>query len=399
MVATFETERSCPYHGGWIRLADCPIVATNGVVISELASSNGHSHDESDAEVPVSPDAARVALRSVRAREGALKFTPGRPLTSKVDGVPRTIVADPPVPPAPPVKRRFVPRDRRAPVLPSPAALASEYGGQRGRPVRACPDPGCLHPLPSTIDSRDPISIALVGNSQASKTTTVAALLAGLRRHGPEALGVKTFSPSETTFQHVRDVLQGYMRRHNTAQTHASRFHAPLEFNTELGPYQTPVTVLVHDVAGEDLMDSQLRLRWAPYVLWADVILFLYNPEESPRLSLLESSTEQAAVLTGVLDDLEAEPPRDYAGGDRWPPLVVAVSKADLLPNPPNLAAGPLPDEAVQQALFDLQEGNVVHAARRWSETHWRFIAPLPPSGEAEGVLELFKLVLDIAAS
>jgi hypothetical protein len=274
--------------------------------------------------------------------------------------------------------------------------LAAGHGGQRARPLRLCPHPSCLHPLPPTIDTRDPISIAMVGNVAASKTTTIAALLAELRRGGPDALGVTKFAPSELTSNRLRRVVTDYVQGQNTMRTDAG-FHAALEFTTELGRDQSPVTLMIHDVSGEDIMNPDRRLRWAPYVLWADVLLFIYNPEESPKLGLLDSNSEQSAVLNGVLDDLEADPPRDSRGNVRRPALVVAVSKADVIPGHPHLVHGLDAEDAVMQTLKDLYDGGVVHAGQRWGDTHWRFISPKPPSGDPEGVTELFRLVLSIA--
>jgi hypothetical protein len=154
---------------------------------------------------------------------------------------------------------------------------------------------------------------------------------------------------------------------------------------------------MIHDVSGEDIMSPNERLVWAPYVLWADVLLYLYNPEESPKLAMLESSTEQSAVLNGVLDDLEADPPRDPHGRVRRPALVVAVSKADVIPSEPHLRFGLDDEGAVIDTLKELYDAGIVHAGRRWGDTHWRFVAPKPLSGDPVGVTDLFKLLLAIA--
>jgi hypothetical protein len=380
--ATYDTVRSCPYHGGWVRLADCPIVATNETFVTTM-----------QAEMGQQPPDIVIDLGG----SGYSRFVPGKRLLSRIDGRERLIVAAPPQRKAPDRPRRFI--RSTSPQLESPANLAAPFGGQRLRPVRACPDPMCQHPFPLNIDLRDPISVAIVGNSGASKTTTVAALMRELGRFGPAALGVESFAPTESTSREIREAVKLMNAGDSVGGTHGGMFHAPLEFSTELQG-NLPVTVMVHDVAGEDLMDEEKRLLHASHVLWADVVLFVYNPEESPALAIVESSADQSAVLTGVFNDLESDPPTNLDGSPRWPGLVVAVSKADLLRSPPDLSNGPAPDEDVVQALFDLQEGSLVHAAKRWgTDVRWRFIAPQPKVGESQGVVELFKQVIDIAVS
>ena len=61
-----------------------------------------------------------------------------------------------------------------------------------------------------------------------------------LRRMGPEAIGVSTFSPSEATSRHLRDVMRNFVKRNPTERTQARRFHAALEFTSELGPRDAP---------------------------------------------------------------------------------------------------------------------------------------------------------------
>jgi hypothetical protein len=376
--ATYDTIRCCPYHGGWVRLADCPIVATNETIVTMQSQSDQQS-----------PDIV-VDLGGTYSR-----FVPGKRLRSLIDGHERLIVASPPQR-KPAVKpRRFV--RSGSPELESPAKLAAQFGGQRLRPVRACPEPSCQHPLPLNIDIRDPISVAIVGNSQASKTTAVAALMQELGRFGPAALGVESFAPTESTSSAIRKAVKLRNAGQDVGGTHGGEFHPPLEFSTELQG-NLPVTMMVHDVAGEDLMDEDKRLVFASHVLWADVVLFIYNPEESPVLAMLDSDADQSGVLTGVFNDLERDPPTNLDGSPRWPGLVVAVSKADLLRSPPDLSNGPAPEEDVVQALFDLQDGGFVYAAKRWGDdVRWRFIAPQPGEGDPEGVVELFKQVIDIA--
>lgn len=410
--ATYATRRRCPYHGEWIRLADCPIVATNErplqsrtagadplppVDLSAALGGTGAASPapETSPAHTQQPIVIDLALHGDASEHGQ-RFVPGTHLASLVDGRQRLIVSPPQRPRAEGTSRRFA-RSVSEP-LASPATLAREFGGQRVRPVRACPDPRCHHPLPASIDLRDPISIALVGNARATKSTSVAALMCDLQRHGPGALGVRSFSPAEATSAVLRPMVQALQDGGQVVGTDGGVFRPPLEFTMEAED-GSQLAVLVHDVAGETLMDADERMQWAPHVLWSDVVLFLYNPEESPVVNTLRSTTDQSAVLAGIFDDLEKAPPVDADGAERWPHLVIAVSKADLLPHPPTLRGAPPPAEEVVRALHNLHEGGLVHAAERWDDVHWHFVAPNPPSGEPQGISQLFRRVLQLAAS
>ncbi len=418
----YTAERFCPYHGGFIRLADCFVVATNDTYAGapprrESARSGpgmaGNSFDE-DLGAPAAGDdeddeAEAAGRRSAPAGGQArtrqrmradLAPSVGDVVTSDIDGRDRHVLAQAPPPPPTLKRRRFQPAE--AHVLKSPAELAVSGGGARAaraRPARACPI--CLHPLPATIDYRDPYPIAMVGHTQASKTSTVLALIEGVGNEGPESLGVESFSATELTSQYLRSlnprIFEQFRRGHGPPRTQR-RHHPPLEFVTTLGD-GSPATVLLHDVAGEDLMDPNTRLERAPTVLWADVIVFVYNPEDSPRHKRTTDSDrmDQAVILNGVRDDLEARGPHDPSNRRYTdPPLIIAVSKADLLQPTPDVRDGPAPDSEVKGALRKLGDGAIVSAASRWPEVHWRFIAPQPPSDEPQGVIELFRLLLSL---
>jgi hypothetical protein len=356
---------------------------------------------------PIGPDRATEKPAHLKKGRGEDQFVPGKWLQSQQDqDLEFLIVSGPPrrPPRQAPQKRKAWERayeqwggtqtsDAVVP-LPTPAQLAADHGGQRARPVRACPNPRCWHPLPASIDIRDPLSIAVVGNTGASKTTTLMALVSEMQRN-PAGLGVGRFNPTERTLRRHRQVLASF-RDGRAEGTEGEKFHDALEFNGDLDG--RPAALLLHDVAGDDVSDPDRRLMWAPYALWADVILFIYNPEESPKESKRQGEP-QAGVLNGVRDDLEQDPPKDLQGRPRWPKLVVAVSKADTLDSAPDLTGGPLEESAVVRIVHSLGDSGIVHAAERWDEPRWRLIAPQPEYGDPYGVTDLFRLVLSLAAA
>ncbi len=267
----------------------------------------------------------------------------------------------------------------------------------------------CCHPLTQTIDFRDPYPIALIGHAEASKTTTIIALIELLNKVGPEALGVESFAPTESTMHYLReldldpsdpnnpDVFTKFRSGVRPNRTDASRHRPPLEFVAGFGSEKS-CSVLIQDLAGEDVTHPELRPKFSRYVFWADAILFIYNPEDSPLLKTT-ARQDQAILLNGIFEDLEAYGGQSHSPSARSiPPLIFAVSKCDLLPNPPDLRNGIVPEAQVEGALKELNDTAVLAAARRWGDdVHFRFIAPMPENGgEPQGVVELFNLLLSV---
>lgn len=414
-------ERFCPYHGGRLLLADCPIVATNKEFNrdeadetadrrrrgAEVARGDDHLAVDlaagldvlgADVATEVEEDAPEprtsVERSSNKRRMAADVIEVGTQVTSRVDGARRMVLA---LGPGYERKRMRSPKE-----LKSPAEMALGSGGPIARPVRACPR--CRHPLPATIDYRDAYPVALIGHAQASKTSTVVALIDEAGHRDAEEFGVSRLAPTGATTDYLyslknepggTDVFTLFRNGEKLPVTQRDH-HPPLEFITTLGVDGASISVLLQDVSGEDLMDPDIRLRRAPSVLWADAILFIYNPENSPAQDN-KGRPGQASLLNGLRDDLEARGPRDASGHPyRDPPLLLVVSKADLLTGQHGIGGRPYGPEDVQAALRELGDGAVVNAAKRFPTVHWLFSAPMPEAGgRPQGVVELFKLLLE----
>jgi hypothetical protein len=275
--------------------------------------------------------------------------------------------------------------------------LARGYGGAVVRPARACPT--CLHPLPATIDYRDTYPVILVGHEGSSKTSTIVALIDAAGSNEPEALGVSRFMPTEATSRYLlsmdEKIFVNFRNGIGPERTQQNTIHPPLEFLTTLGLGGPAASLLIHDVAGETLTNPDTRLQQAPSVLWADAILFIYNPENSPLLTD-GSFPDQAHILNGLRDDLETRGPRDPSGrAYEEPALLFVVSKADLVPNCPDLREGTYNDTDVHAALRSLGDQAVINAANRFPTVHWLLMAPMPEQGGGpQGVIPVLKLLL-----
>jgi hypothetical protein len=402
-----DANRFCPYHGGYVKLADCPVVATSDQVnrsagardesraaagaapsLEYHADLGGADDESAGSATAVDSKPASGARSRVRVRADVVAQV-GQLVESQIDGRERLVLATGP---------GYVPRRlRQAPELEAPAMLARGYGGAVVRPARACPT--CLHPLPATIDYRDTYPVILVGHEGSSKTSTIVALIDAAGSNEPEALGVSRFMPTEATSRYLlsmdEKIFVNFRNGIGPERTQQNTIHPPLEFLTTLGLGGPAASLLIHDVAGETLTNPDTRLQQAPSVLWADAILFIYNPENSPLLTD-GSFPDQAHILNGLRDDLETRGPRDPSGrAYEEPALLFVVSKADLVPNCPDLREGTYNDTDVHAALRSLGDQAVINAANRFPTVHWLLMAPMPEQGGGpQGVIPVLKLLL-----
>lgn len=360
-----ETERFCPFHGAPVRLAACPIVATNMDV----------NNDSLDPIGPVS------ALGDSKPRPESNLY-----VTSTIDGQQRLLLVEAPL--LPPIERKFL-RRRLVPRLPSPAELC---GGTESRPGRACPT--CCHPLPEGIDTRDPMCVSVIGHSGASKTTTIAAIWSLTNQLGPQSIGMNEFYPTEETANRLRrQVARDYVEKPDGKVESTAgdvMYHPPFEFFASPGLYGESINLLLHDVAGEQLLDRNVRSKVARAVTWSDALIFFYNPETSSHLRKKRSEIEQSVVLNGIRDDIENARAAS-------PPLLMVLSKADLVDKEDASKFSLESEVKIQQAIRNLGDGDVVSAGLRWPEVHWMTISAQPEGGgPVRGVLELMTKVARI---
>jgi hypothetical protein len=404
-----DQTRFCPYHGEAVLLADCPIVATNKEVNARAgakqknraeeetvhpysfsaevgAGGNGGTDTRAQQSIDAEPGASGRAtvqvLADVEAKAGQL-------IESRVDGWERLVVAERP--------GYLFQRFHRVPELKAPVVLARPYGGAVVRPARACPI--CLHPLPATIDYRDTYPTVLVGHLGASKTSMVLAFMEEAGRNEPKTFGVRNFSPTEATTEYLlsidKEIFVKFRKNEMLERTQENAIHPPLEFLTTIGLNGPSASLLIHDISGETLRNRNKRLEQAPSVLWADTIVFIYNPENSPVMDS-EGLTGQANILNGIFDDLSLRGSNDSLGNPYVvPPLLFVISKADLIPNCPDLRQGSYTDADVHAALRALGDQAVINAANRFPTVHWRLMAPMPAQGGGpQGVVDVLSLLL-----
>lgn len=103
---------------------------------------------------------------------------------------------------------------------------------------------------------------------------------------------------------------------------------------------------------------------------------------------------DQANIVNGIRDDLESRGPYDASGRAYVdPPLLFVVSKADLIPNCPDLSD--YTDADVHNALRSIGDQAVINAANRFPTVHWLLMAPMPQQGrDPQGVGDVLAALL-----
>lgn len=372
-VRITDTAR-CPYCARTIVLGDCPIVATETV-------RSGGSFGYDDAEVSARPQ--------------PVSGTPVTQWAGDDDAWP--VLAPPPahVYAAEP-KGRMSRLTQSVPVL-EPVEAVAPF---EDLPARLCP--ACQEPLPGDIDSRELLTIAVVGMTGATKTHYLGSMLwqAANLQALSEPLSCAEFAPDEPSAERFHndyylELFTSGEPLPATALEEEVRLR-PLAFRATFRDHQ-PRTLLFHDVAGEVLTSRAVRNRVAPFVRRADGIVFLVDPAWYPPVAQYLRQHRgidvgpvpynQATLLAAVADELQRD------GVAEEIPVAVALSKADLLAGafgrsfgfdaaPPLDRAGWLADmnavsDEVGALLDELHAPDLVAATHRFGDVTFHAVAPL----------------------
>lgn len=323
MAATFQTMRRCPYCGEDIRLADCPIVATNLDLAAAFVVDVG-SHNR----MPQLPSGT-LPIRMLPSDFPVVLESPN----SRTDNEPtggssyiRDVLA------AASSSGNGRSSDKTLPSVTADGARPEDL------PARACCE--CGHPLPAEIDDRQAVVIAVVGVNRVGKTHLLAASLAeGYFQNGLEPIDCVEFVPSDGSSARFRnDYYKPLFRDRqllDRTQMRSDVSFNPLTFNVTLEGRE-PFSLILHDIAGESLGDVGQRAATARYLRAARGILFVADPREieslrkTMPLSVIDDPDndvgfDQGALLAACLLQ------HGDAGDGRIVPLAVAIAKGDLL--------------------------------------------------------------------
>jgi hypothetical protein len=333
--ATYETRRRCPYCGESVRLSECPIVATNYEGVEFRAATE--------------LELAEVELPSGQA---PLRLLPQTfwPVVAEAPAVREE--RDAASGGQSPFEQAFGSFKRGGPEKELPPVAEEEGVAREDLPARACT--GCWFPLPTTIDSRPAVVVAVVGVNRVGKTHLLASSLTrAYRSDGLQSIGCTEFVPDEETgHRFMEDYFNPLFRRGEVLSATAAeddevRFK-PLVFNVRLDGIE-PFSLLIHDVAGEVLGDRRKRALGATYLRAARGAVLVVDPRDIDNLRsglpnwMLEDNElgwDQGALLSACLRS-------DGLLDHRTPiPVAVTVTKADLLPtasgeSPPFMAPAP----------------------------------------------------------
>ncbi len=375
MTAYFDTKRLCPFCGRQVLLADCPIVATNPEAERELRNLLEEVADDNLSE---------VVLQGWRPPKSDSSNGDYWDVHSRVDEEERLAVAPPPSWSPPQVRQRNkvaeVLAPTGAPRLPDTLEATAQIPAFGIEPRRACSV--CGHPMPQEIDDRHVSTIVIAGITQASKST----LLTRLCRQ--TALGKRFIDLGFAEFVELEespddlDVLAARVHRgerlERTEAPAQGGQYLPWSFLATGLKKRQPYLLFLHDVAGETYQNRTERARQAPFLGWADAVIFLVDPEPYVNPASRSAAWNQAKVLQGLLSAARPNAP-----------VAVALAKADMLQFGPDSVT--YDGSAVKEALERIGAGPVVEAAGARVGTSFHFVAAHPEGGaEPFGVIELF---------
>lgn len=319
-MAPRDASRVCPYCGAKVVLDECAIVST----AKPLGASVGATTDDGARfDSGLEPGVQESPVTEVR------RLTP--PSGAKVHGYCGIYPII-----APPTAVGRAGRLRRATSLLKPVAAR---GDARDLPRRACPR--CSSPLPVAMDDHDAYILSVVGLNRAGKTYFLGATLyAATRNDALAAYGVTSITPlGDTAGRLHRDYARPLFKADHTLPVtplHAHLERGPLTFKVSMRDGTTFVLV-THDVSGEALMSENDRAVTAGFVRRADALIFMADPLDMPVIAGRQTAAvvaeyggadrtlNQSALLQVVLDELAP------AARRAKPPLVLAVSKSDLI--------------------------------------------------------------------
>ena len=313
----------CPYCGETIVLGECAIVATEFVTQSSstfdgLTSAGKDPHDD------ISSDGRH------------------RPLSGKrVFGWAGPNKEWPIIHLAPLSEFAAIPRNRWSRLTSGVPMLSSvdEVGPLEDLPARICPE--CETPLPTDVDDRELLTIAVVGVQGATKTHYLGSMLHTAYHEQAlyESIGCTEFAPDEQSAKrfheeyYLRLFAAGGKAIGVTLVTEDIRFR-PLAFRAT---FRDGVrrTLLFHDVAGEVFTNRAMRNRIAPFVRRADGVIFLVDPQWIPKvgqylkhhygMAVPPAPRNQADLMSAVTEEIART--RDLS----MVPAAVAISKSDLI--------------------------------------------------------------------
>jgi hypothetical protein len=365
--------RTCPYCRRVFNLGSCKIIGTN-VDRSRDRGHAGPRHGvETEDKPPAMPDSPLPS---------------GTQVTKWFGDYP--IIAEAPSDIAPSSKfdrlRRWMGHEELVPL--------HDVGRTEDLPARACPE--CKRALPSDIDERDFLTIAVIGTSQAGKTHYLASLIRdAYRRQGLADYGYTEFVPDEiTAYRYEREYYAPLFDDHRalggTNPQLPEQFH-PLSFRVTPKGCQS-FGLLMYDVSGEILTNRRLRAELAPFVQHAAGAIFLVDPYWLPRMRDMSTARRsqghnQADLLAACIEQMTPQGRRDV-------PFAIALSKSDVVsammdghrpvfaddaPTDPTAWAEDrnLVDEEVRRFLVAAEAYDLLAVAGRLDRVSFHAVSPL----------------------
>lgn len=211
----------------------------------------------------------------------------------------------------------------------------------------------CLHCdylLPTNIEKAENLNIAIIGDTSSGKTHYIAALIHQIQQGELQRADryarfdcMTQDVEREYTMQVMKPLFENKHAPDLTSQA-TEENRAPLIYELILNPspehpYRR-INLILYDASGEDLAIKERMVRFSRYVLNANAIIFLADPNSMPEIHkllppFLQQSLATGRTSSGVLNSV-IRLIEDYRGANAGAslsslPIAITVAKSDLL--------------------------------------------------------------------
>ena len=213
---------------------------------------------------------------------------------------------------------------------------------------RQCPH--CDYLLPTNVEQVENINVAIIGDTFSGKTHYIAALIHQIQQG--ELQRADRYARFDCMTQDVEreytmQVLKPLFENKHTpdaTQMATDINRAPLIYELILNPSpdypSRRINLILYDASGEDLAIKERMVRFSRYVLNANAIIFLADPNSMPEIynllppflqKSLATGRTSSSVLNSVIRLIE-----DYRGAGAGAslssmPIAITIAKSDLL--------------------------------------------------------------------
>lgn len=210
---------------------------------------------------------------------------------------------------------------------------------------RRCPN--CKNLLPSSIESADNVSIAIVGDIGSGKSSFIA-LLVHLLQEGAISAILRFIPINQNIDNKYQNVYFKPLFLHKQALKRTPVGTKPIRYplmyelflqdsSVDAGKH---INLIIYDSSGEDYLSQERIIEFNKFILYADAIIYLADPLSMPgilrqlpsSLQPIEPSSRKASYVLNIIMQIFERNNDPTLGLDLFSkPIAITISKSDLL--------------------------------------------------------------------